>query len=525
VAGPNTSKQFIVGDGNNLRTLGVVSLEFTLWRKMNDTAPLADAEALQSRRIRGQLRNTTLQPAQLRPPITDPDSAITRAVLQHPNCPEDLLISVAVDDPDYTLRSKALQRLTPLSADTAWAVLSRGRRADCDIVLLQWRDDFADASKMFTVPHTWLRSRFASSPDAEPALIVDYAFSDPSPEVRAAAVANRTFPADRLPEVLADTSAMVRRAVLRHPEVDTATVGACATDADTRTRRAAFEHEHCPASFLAAGLDDPDAELRRAAAGNWNFPGEALARAVRDPDPRVRLAAVENPQCPPEVVGIAACDPVEEVRAAAGERGYPVEALAPVVRDPDPRRRLAAAGNPQCPPEAVAIAACDPVEEVRAAAVGHRNCPVEALGAACADVSPGVRLAALRNESPAPASAVWNAWRQSRRRLQVSSVSADPSLPNTESETHAAIDAAAPRALARARWAELETLPLELLPESPLTRVIAGHLGAAAADRRVQLRLAAARHNDVDAHTLVALSCDPEEDVRRAASARLMGLF
>jgi len=79
------------------------------------------------------------------------------------------------------------------------------------------------------------------------------------------------------------------------------------------------------------------------------------------------------------------------------------------------------------------------------------------------------------------------------------------------------------RRLAPRDWRWLRQLPLEDLNPEDLDRLLTGHLADAAADARAAIRAAVAVHRDVDDATLLLLASDPEPEVRRAVTARILG--
>ena len=75
---------------------------------------------------------------------------------------------------------------------------------------------------------------------------------------------------------------------------------------------------------------------------------------------------------------------------------------------------------------------------------------------------------------------------------------------------------------ARAPWDELRPLPLTLLPQGLINRVIAEHLDDVVTDHRITIRRLAVQHPAVRARHLAALSTDPDPEIRAAAGTRVL---
>ena len=78
------------------------------------------------------------------------------------------------------------------------------------------------------------------------------------------------------------------------------------------------------------------------------------------------------------------------------------------------------------------------------------------------------------------------------------------------------------RRLAPRAWRWLRELPLEDLNPEDLDRLLTRHLPDAATDGRVVIRAAVAAHRNVDEATLLTLASDPDVEIRRAVTARIL---
>ncbi len=374
---------------------------------------------------------------------------------------------------------------------------------------------------------------------------------DISWQVRAAVAAYPEATVDLLVHLTRDESSVVRRAAITRPElpvdalVEVVVSGRSRLDAEIAIGQPGFVMADHVDRLLSAGdfgasavlgqAEVPRRLLRRYAGKAYSSsvrevalrrgaPGDMASRALLSaPEESLRLAAVAGGKCSPVALSGAVWDFSDDVRTAVAKcEATPTEAVDRLLGDKAGRVRVAAASSPNASPEALAAAIRgDEEAAVRQAAVRNPSCPVEAVLDACRDeetVVFGVANPACPPDGLFAALAILkDAARQAPAGVDAKSPAAKRAADVARTVKEAR------RRLAPRAWRWLRERPLQELNPEDLDRLLARHLAEAAGDDRVSIRAAVAAHRDVDDATLLLLASDPEPDVRRAVTARILG--
>lgn len=407
-------------------------------------------------------------------------------------------------------------------------------------------DVLAEARRM----HDASVRAFAVSLPATPLDELVRASQDDSWQVRAAVASHPAATVELLVHLTRDDTSMVRRSAITRPElpvdvlVDVVVSGRSRLDAEIAIGQPGFVMgEHVDRLLLAgefgagAVLTQPDVPrvlLRRYARGDHapsvravalrrgaprDVAGRALLSAAEE---SVRLAAVAGGNCSPLALSRAVPDPSDDVRAAvAGCDATPTEAVDLLIGDKAGRVRAAAASSVNASPEALAVAVRDDREvRVRRAAVHNTRCPAEAVVAACRDEE--IVVFAVANPA-CPPEGLFAALITLGGAVREVPDGVDPQSPAAKRAADIARAVKeARRRLARRAWRWLRELPLEDLNPEDLDRLLTRHLPDAATDGRVVIRAAVAAHRNVDEATLLTLASDPDVEIRRAVTARIL---
>jgi hypothetical protein len=395
---------------------------------------------------------------------------------------------------------------------------------------------------------------FAVGLDRTPMEIVVSAAEDEAWQVRVEAARRRGCPPELLERLARDRDSIVRRGALANPGiparvlVDVLLHGRSRLDAEVAAGNGGFGLGPHVEALLDVNAFGAHALLMRG-----SLPVSLVARfAEPDHVESVRLAAVRTGSCPAGVLArLVTGDVSAQVRAAAaGQSGCPADALAAAAVDTSEKVRRCVAEHEQCPPDAVDRLLEDEDESVRLRAAMHPLASPAGLGRrALLDDNRKVRIAALRNEA-CPAAAVDEACGDSAvvivaarhpsctaegqfRALLTLRDAPRPRRARPAGETDVAAQRAkalqsvvwlARKRLGRAPWEWLANHPLPELHPDDLRALLTRHLASAARDSRPQVRMAVARHPNVDDATLVMLASDADDRVRVEVSTRVLDI-
>ena len=392
---------------------------------------------------------------------------------------------------------------------------------------------------------------FAMSLPGTPPDELVLASRDASWQVRAAVAAHPSVTVDLLITLARDPSSVVRRAAITRPEmpidvlVDLVVSGRSRLDAEIALGQPGFViADHVDrlllATDVAAGMvlaqpEVPIALLRRYARKDHSAsvreialrrgaPSDVASRAlVTAAETSVRLAAVKGGNCSPLSLSRAVFDLSDDVRAAvAACDATPTKSVDLLLGDRSDEVRALAASSKNASPESLAVAvSSDRAARVRRAALRNPRCLADAVMAACRDER--MVAVAVANSACAPEGlfAALVTLRSAARETPDGVDSKSPAAKRAADVARTVKEAR--RRLAPRDWRWLRELPLEDVNPEDLDRLLTGHLAEAATDARAAIRAAVAAHRDVDDATLLRLASDPEPDVRRAVTARILG--
>jgi len=454
------------------------------------------AERYRAAIVRRRLHNPGTTAAQIIEAATDHSPAVRRGAIAHPDCPPQIRLNGLIDaDPE--VRAEVV-RVIENPAD-----LPPGTVAN---------------------EHWQVRAALAERTDCSAQIVIDLIQRDPDPEVRRRALAAGALRRDVVWQILCEAPEPVGLAAvsIANHSLDAAP-DFIKSVPHAQVREAIARRPGLDRNMLLwLAFQDPDPGVRAGAVSNTELSWSLLPRAFRDPEPGPREAAVLRVGFREDLLDAAANDASARVRLAALTH-VPLDPAIPdrLSTDGDAEVRAAACRHSNCPAAALAVAVVDPDVSVRRAAVDNPSMPRSALVRGCADHDHMIRYSSLAHPAVPPASAAFGVYRESLAELAIK-VQADDLSAVTHRRQAQRLNEAAAVALTKAPWDELQPLPLTLLPQDLIKRIIAGHLDQAVADRRVTIRRLVAEHSAVKATHLVALCADTVPRVRDAASARVV---
>jgi len=140
-----------------------------------------------------------------------------------------------------------------------------------------------------------LRIAVASNPRCPPPILDSLATSDPSEEVRAAAVTNPDLSPSHLRDAVKDSHPQVRRAVAARAGVTSELLRTLATDPSPDVRIEVAQNPATPDPVVMKLMSDPEPPVREAVAKRARLPSELILQALDDRDEAVRSAAKSSP--------------------------------------------------------------------------------------------------------------------------------------------------------------------------------------------------------------------------------------
>jgi hypothetical protein len=392
---------------------------------------------------------------------------------------------------------------------------------------------------------------FAVGLDRTPVEIIAAAALDEAWQVRAEAARHRACPPETLAKLAYDPDAVVRRSALAHQMIpasvliDVLTGSPSRLDAQVAGGNSGFsvtphvDELMNATSFGARALMNrgtlPDAlairftlpdhsdAVREAAIRCFASTAGELPRIVEhDVSASVRAAAAEQESCPSEALDVAAGDASAKVRRRVADNPHTSrQAIDVLLGDIDESVRVRAARHPAASPSSLGrVALTDEVRKVRVTAMRHDLCPSEVLDELCADSS---FVLVVGVHGSCTAEGLFRALltiRDMPRTSPSGAKGADPAAADVRQLL--AVAAKAHRRLARQQWSWLSAKPLDDLHPDDLGPLLSRHLSEAAVDPRLAIRMAVAKHPNVDGATLAILSTDADEAVRVAVSTRIL---
>ena len=414
-------------------------------------------------------------------PRPAPEPAVRRAILMRSDCPMDARVA-AFADADAGVRAFAVGTAgTPIDAvltmadDPDWQVrLEVAKRPDCATSVL---------ARLAADPDSYVSRAALSNPGVSVQVLIRVLVAGTSRADSRLVALNEALNPRKLAGDLVAANDIGALELLGRDDLPAALVGAFVDPGrPVAVRLAALAHARCPVRALSrAATGDPDASVRACAVGSSRCPAAAVLAASSDPEPRVRE------------------------RAATSSLARPETLAGMVERDPDPSVRCAAVLNPRCLPAAV-DAACEDPDVVLEAAVSKAATP---LGRFNALVTMAGMPRSPRREAAGPG-----------RRLAAMPAAARTGSSHRHWVHEVAL--ATSRRTARKSWRWIASQPLELLHPDDLQEIVARKVSGALCDERPCVRAAVARLPDVSVEALVALASDPDPEVRRLVTERIL---
>ncbi len=227
--------------------------------------------------------------------------------LSHPNCPKDVLETLAVHE-DWKLRQRVAQhpKATP-------ALLERlGADGDYDVRTAVAAHAVTPRSTVLSLSRDdqgAVRKAVAGRTDLTPAVIETLAWDEDdevlgalgqTSSLRELARNLQPLEPNALAQLLEIGTPLALRLCAGNPAADSKTLHALSVSDDWRVRQAVARQAACDAETLELLCADADADVRRAVAGNPSASAGLLTRLLRDDEKSVQRAGLGNRNLPLE---------------------------------------------------------------------------------------------------------------------------------------------------------------------------------------------------------------------------------
>ena len=310
--------------------------------------------------IEAVVRNPATPPDALRLLAPRPNLAV--AVVEHPNCPLDLLVASTRPEaetdgrpkpPNQQIREAVMATAVARHPSASAALLHR--LASCGSPTARWNvaanpnTEHRTFQTLSTDNHQNVRQRVAGNPNCGQALLERLA-RDPSPYVRQSAAAN--------------------------PGCGEALLAVLTADPAHHVRHSAAGNPNCPPEKVAEMGRSDQSDDRRTAAQHTNDPA-LVTQMSSDQHYWTVFAAVSNPACPADTLrDLAVSGPY--LAAIAANPASPADLLERLAMEPDEPVRRWVAGNPSTPTATLIRLAGDRSAAVRERVADNGACPAAA---------------------------------------------------------------------------------------------------------------------------------------------------